>query len=351
MEEIMDLQKYYQNFRSDKSYFTREYRKTIKQLLGDEREKAIDEKFKEEWSKIQAEQKAAATAEKKAAAQAQAAEKKAAAEANTAKHAEYTTKFEKVEKDFHTLIKKFRSMVNAYMSEYFYSKCSQASMLTSSHENEYHPQIEYSNFPQVTFTFASSDDLIKCGHKLGGNFYLDIVREKPSLFVKEKKSSVFVTKIYEYNREQQLRLGVDANGRPKGVPSGVPPSSVKAICSSGRVEQLFNDSTKHDETSTLYIKLKKMSEYISSIRKFLEKKRKDSSFTYPQPDYMYELDKYFKFVDDEFPKKVVATGPPRLLVNHDLEFGGKRTKKRKQKRSTNKKRRVHKKRGRISKRR
>jgi hypothetical protein len=333
---------------------------------------------------------AAQAAEKKAAAEANAAAKaKAAAEANAAQYAEYTTKFDKVKKDFHKLIKQFRSMVNAYMSEYFYSKCSQASMLTSSHENEYDPQIEYSNFPQVTFTFTSSDDLIKCGENLGGQFYLDKVKEKPALFVKEEKSSGLVSRIYEYSREQQLRLGVDANGRPKGLPSGVPPSSVKAICSSGRVEQLFNDSTKHDETSPLYIKLQEMSQYISSIRTFLEKKRQDPMFTYPQPDYMSELDTYFKFIDDEFPEKVVATGPPRLLShedmkerkldenkkgfpmvsaattkrmefgrigmvnhdNHDLEFGGKRTKKRKQKRSTNKKRRIHKKRGRISKRR
>lgn len=342
--------------------------------------KNIDDKEWEAW--------AAQAAKKRAAAEANAAAKaKAAAEANAAHYAEYTTKFEKVKKDFHKLIKQFRSMVNAYMSEYFYSKCSQASMLTSSHENEYDPQREYSNFPQVTFTFTSLADLIKCGENLGGQFYLDIVEEKPALlFVKKEKSSGLVRRIYEYNREQQLRLGVDANGRPKGVPSGVPPSSVKAICSSGRVEQLFNDSTKHDETSPLYIKLQKMSQYISSIRTFLQKKRQDPMFTYPQPDYMSELDEYFKFINDEFPEKVVA---PRLLShedvkerkldenkkgfpmvsaattkrmefgrigmvnhdNHDLEFGGKRTKKRKQKRSTNKKRRIHKKRGRISKRR
>jgi hypothetical protein len=322
-------------------------------------------------------------AEKKAAAEANAAAKaKAAAEANPAQYAEYTTKFDKVKKDFHKLIKQFRSMVNAYMSEYFYSKCSQASMLTSSHENEYDPQIEYSNFPQVTFTFTSSADLIKCGENLGGQFYLDTVKEKPALFVKEKKSPGLVSRIYQYSREQQLRLGVDARGRTKGDPSGVPPPSVKAICSSGRVEQLFNDSTKHDKTSPLYKKLQEMSQYISSIRTFLEKKRQDPMFTYPQPDYMSELDKYFKFIEDKFPEKVVAaTGPPRLLYHEEMKerkldenkkgfpmvsaattkrmefgsivkkFGGKRTKKRKQKRSTNKKRRIHKKRGRITKRR
>jgi hypothetical protein len=71
MEKIsIDLQKYYKHANSDKSFFTRQI------------DKVVDEKFKEEWPRIQAQQKAAAEAEA-AAAKAQAAAEAQAARAQT----------------------------------------------------------------------------------------------------------------------------------------------------------------------------------------------------------------------------------------------------------------------------
>jgi hypothetical protein len=66
---------------------------------------------------------------------------------------------------------------------------------------------------------------------------------------------------------------------------------------------------------------------------------------------MKEADEAFLKADNKGYKGVATNGDTSKMFMKQDGFGGKRTKKRKQKRSTNKKRRVHKKRGRMSKRR
>ena len=66
---------------------------------------------------------------------------------------------------------------------------------------------------------------------------------------------------------------------------------------------------------------------------------------------MKEADEAFLKADNKGYRGVATNGDTSKMFKNQDGFGGKRTKKRKQKRSTNKKRRVHKKRGRMSKRR
>lgn len=66
---------------------------------------------------------------------------------------------------------------------------------------------------------------------------------------------------------------------------------------------------------------------------------------------MKEADEAFLKADNKGYRGVATNGDTSKMFKNRDGFGGKRTKKRKQKRSTNKKRRIHKKRGRMSKRR
>jgi hypothetical protein len=207
-------------------------------------------------------------------------------------------KFKAIDDYYPDLVSRFRFMISNFISEYLYSICPQASVKVSYQSNQERGYYRNVSYPSATFEFETKGDFEKCQSDL-----------PTSMLTFEKKSLISTRRSHPPSS-------------PPHKPSATTLASAATFNSSsfhsetlhsGKVERLFESAKftlpRGSELSKEREKIVEIIHMIMDIGYFL------SNYTFRKPrrdndtEYKDNLNNYFKFIRDMFPKLLQGQGP------------------------------------------